>query len=78
MSGPPFQIASMDENGILNMWVSNICMKREYRVGITKYFKYSNPNLGFLMSISSLKITATLAILLESSSNFFLPDSLML
>jgi len=30
MSGTPFQIASMDENGILNMWVSNTCMKREH------------------------------------------------
>uniref|UniRef100_A0A8C4U082 Dynein 2 intermediate chain 1 n=1 Tax=Falco tinnunculus TaxID=100819 RepID=A0A8C4U082_FALTI len=27
MSSPPFQIASMDENGILNMWVSVTCMK---------------------------------------------------
>lgn len=31
MSGPPFQIASMDENGILNMWVS-MYEKRQYNV----------------------------------------------
>lgn len=28
MSGPPFQIASMDESGILNTWVSNMYVKR--------------------------------------------------
>lgn len=48
MSAPPFQIASMDENGILNMWVSNLCMKRE-RVpyaGIIKYFQMEQHKAG--------------------------------
>lgn len=35
MSGPPFQIASMDENGILNTWVSNMYIEKvEYSIRI--------------------------------------------
>lgn len=67
MSGPPFQIASMDENGILNTWVSNMYIEKvEYSIRII--IKKSNANFAFLMRISSLQNTALLAFLMEFSS----------